>query len=171
MILLSLLDGSPSIKGDCEIKGYEEWISCTDISWALTREFKESSKAGSKDLFTGVTDIPPIEIQKSFDKSSVELMKFACGGGKICDFAKIHLLTTGEDMSEASKNWYLEFKLFNPILASWSISGSEDERPSETITLWYYKVQLKYRPFDGQKFIDNVPPRGWDRLGHKGWDT
>ena len=171
MILLGLLEGSPGIKGDCEIEGYINWISCTSISWALTREFKESSKAGSKDLFTGVTDIPPIEVQKTFDCSSVELMKFACGGGKICDYAEIHMLTTGEDMSNAKNNWYLKFRLFNPILASWNISGGEDERPGETITLWYYKIQLKYRPFDGQKFSDTVPMRGWDRLGHKAWDA
>jgi len=166
MILLKLLP----IKGDCAIAGFEDWISCTSIDWALNREMKESAKAGTKDVFTGVAEIPPIEIGKSFDCSSIELMKFACGGGKICDTAEIVLLTTGEDMSTAANNWYLKFKLDSPILAKWSISGSEDERPNEKISIWYYKVQLTYRAFDGKAFKDKGT-RGWDRIGHKAWDA
>ena len=167
MILLKLM---PSIKGDCVIKGFEDWISCTSIDWALNREFKESSKAGSKDLFTGVAEIPPIEIAKSFDKASVNLMKFACGGGVLCPSGEILLLTTGEDMDNAKNNWYLRFKLDSPIVAKWSISGAEDERPNEKISLWYYKIQLTYRSFDGKTFHEEGT-RGWDRIGSKAWDA
>jgi type VI protein secretion system component Hcp len=170
MILLNLLEGGKGIPGDSEIVGYEKWIACTNISWALTREFKESSKAGTKDVFTGVADIPPIEVQKSFDAASIELMKFACGGGSPCAYAEIHLLTSGADMDKAKDNWYLKFKMENPIIASWNISGGEDERPGETLTLWYYKVQLTYRMFDGKTFKE-VGTRGWDRVGHKAWDA
>ena len=62
--------------------GYENWISCTQISWDLAREFKESAKGGTADVFTGVADVKPITLNKTFDCSSPDLMQFACGGGK-----------------------------------------------------------------------------------------
>ena len=91
MILLQL----GSIKGDSQITGFENWISCTQISWDLTREFKESAKAGTKDVFTGVADVKPITLNKTFDCASPDLMQYACGGGKICDTATIKLLASG----------------------------------------------------------------------------
>ena len=164
MILLQL----GSIKGDSQITGFENWISCTQISWDLTREFKESAKSGTKDVFTGVADVKPITLNKTFDCASPDLMQYACGGGKICDTATIKLLASGADMADASKSVYLTFLLDSPIIASWNISGGEDERPAETLSLWYYKVQLTYI----QSLADNpvtYGPRGWDRVGNKKW--
>ena len=166
MILLSLL---PTINGDSQITGFEKWISCTQISWDLAREFKESAKAGTKDIFTGVADIKPISLNKSFDCSSADLMKYACGGGKICDKAEIVLIASGADMADAAKNVYLKFTLDSPLIASWNISGGEDERPGETVTLWYYKIALQYYSFDGKSYIKSGSPRGWDRQGNKEW--
>jgi type VI secretion system secreted protein Hcp len=164
MILLNL----DQIKGDSQIKGFENWIACTQISWDLAREFKESAKAGTKDVFTGVADVKPITLNKTFDCASPDLMQFACGGGVICPKATIKLLASGADMADASASVYLTFELESPILATWNISGGEDERPAETLSLWYYKVQLTYRQFDGKKFTD-FGPRGWDRIGNKKW--
>lgn len=165
MILLSLL---PKIKGDSQIEGFKDWISCTQISWDLAREFKESAKAGTKDIFTGVADIKPITLNKSFDLASPDLMKFACGGGMICPKAEIVLIASGADMAKAKDNVYLKFTLESPLIASWNISGGEDERPAETITLWYYKISLVYSVFNGTAYVPGSP-RGWDRQGNKEW--
>ena len=169
MILLSLLDSPTSgIKGDSQVEGYENWIACTSISWALTREFAESAKGGTKDVFTGVAEIPPIEVGKTFDCASIDLMKYAAGGGKVCSTAKIHCLISGASETKPKDNVYLEFILDNPIISSWNISGDEDARPTETINIWYYKISLKYWQFDGtnRKPID---PKGWSRVDHKPW--
>jgi len=165
MILLSLL---PKIKGDSQIAGFENWISCTQISWDLAREFKDSAKAGTKDIFTGVADIKPISLNKTFDIASSDLMQFACGGGVIAPTAEIDLIATGADMSNAANNVYLKFKLDSPIIASWNISGGEDERPTETVSLWYYKICLIYSQFNGTTYTPGSP-RGWDRMGNKQW--
>jgi type VI secretion system secreted protein Hcp len=164
MILLNLAP----IYGDSQITGFENCISCTQISWDLAREFKDSAKAGTKDIFTGVADIKPITLNKTFDKSSPDLMKYACGGGKICDTATISLVATGADMATAANNVYLKFTLNCPIIASWNISGGEDERPTETVSLWYYKICLVYSVFDGTTYTP-MSPRGWDRMGNKEW--
>jgi type VI secretion system secreted protein Hcp len=163
MILLYLSD----VKGDSQIDGYPDWISCTSVSWEITREFSESAKAGTRDINVGVADLPPITIGKSFDKSSMELMFAGAGKGKVSTQAKIHFLATG-DTSTPKNNLYLEFILDNPIISSWSISGDEDERPTEEISLWYWKVWMKYYTFDGSAYVA-AGDKGWDRLANKQW--
>ena len=170
MILLEL----PSIPGDSLVEGYNNWIACQSVSWSITREMVESAKAGTKDLFTGVSDLPPIEMGKSFDKSSPLLMKLAAGGGAVGGTARtgrIHLLTSGSggDMIEdPRKQCYLQFTLDDPVIASWSISGEEDGRPTETLTVWYWKVYLLYKQFDGKTW-SSAFEAGWDRKTHKPW--
>jgi type VI secretion system secreted protein Hcp len=174
MILMRL----PAIPGDSLIEGYTNWISCTSISWSLTREFTDSAKAGTGDLYTGVSEIGPIEINKSFDCSSPLMMKLSAGGGVVGDGsddkAQIHILMSGSGGAKVSEkprdNCYLQFTLLKPIIASWSISGDEDARPTETVSIWYYKVHLIYRQFDGTAWNENPKGgAGWDRQGHKAW--
>jgi type VI secretion system secreted protein Hcp len=173
MILLQL----PDIDGDSMITGYEKWIACESISWSLTREFTESAKAGTGDLFTGVSEIGPIEVSKSFDCASAMLMKLGAGGGVVGGSegkARIHLLMTGAGGAAVSdkpgENCYLQFTLYKPLITSWSISGDADARPTETLSLWYYKVHLIYRQFDGKSWTVNPPGgEGWDRQAHKAW--
>lgn len=164
MILLKI----PKIDGDSTVTGYEKYIACTSMSWSLTREFSESAKAGTKDVYTGVAEIPPIELGKTFDCASIYLMQAACGGGAVGDKAEIHCLQSGADMTDPKKSLYLKFVLENPIIASWNISGDEDARPTETITLWYWKICLEYFTFDGTN-SKSVGKKGWDRTTNKAW--
>jgi type VI protein secretion system component Hcp len=164
MILLKI----PDIPGDSTVDGYTDWIACTSMSWALTREFKESAKAGTKDVFTGVAEIPPIEVGKSFDKSSIHLMQAACGGGSLGAKADIHCLASGVSVDKPQDSVYLKFTLENPMIASWQISGDEDDRPNETVQLWYWKIALEYYTWDG-KTHKSAGKRGWDRTTNKSW--
>ena len=67
----------------------------------LTREFKESAKAGSKDLFTGVTDIPPIEVQQDLRQFLGRIDEIRLRRRhSAATHAEIHMLTTGEDMAK-----------------------------------------------------------------------
>lgn len=161
MILLKL-DG---VKGDSQIPGYEGWIACTSMSWNVERTFSESAKAGTQDVNLGVAEIPPISLNKSFDSASIYLMQSAIAGGALGTEAQIKCLTTGGDEAHV----YLEFKLHNPIVASWSISGDEDERPTEEITLWYWKIWMQYYSTTDGKNYNSVGSKGWDRITNKPW--
>ena len=161
MILLKL-DG---VDGDSTIPGYEKWISCTNMSWNVERSFSDSAKAGTLDVNLGVAEIPPISLGKSFDVASVYLMQSAIAGGALGSEAKIHCLTSGGEKS----NLYLEFKLANPIVASWSISGDEDDRPTEEITLWYWKIWMQYYTTKDGKTYTSAGSKGWDRTTNKPW--
>ncbi|ADB16507.1 protein of unknown function DUF796 [Pirellula staleyi DSM 6068] len=164
MILLKL-DG---VTGDSQIPGYEDWIACTSCSWNIERTFSESAKAGTLDVNVGVAEIPPITLGKSFDVASVYLMQNAIAGGALGTAAQIHFLSTSG--TEGTGAIYLEYKLFNPIVASWSISGDEDERPTEEVTLWYWKIWMQYyASTDGKNYVGKGN-KGWDRTKNKSWD-
>lgn len=161
MILLKL----DSVDGDSQIPGYEKWIACTSVSWNIERTFSDSAKAGTQDVNTGVADIPPISINKSLDAASVYLMQSGIAGGSLGDMAKLHFLFATQ---QGEQKLFLEFKLQNPIVASWSISGDEDERPTEEVTLWYWKIWMQYYTWDGKNH-KSAGSKGWDRTTNKPW--
>ena len=164
MILVKL----DHIKGDSKIPGYENCIACTSCSWNIERTFSESAKAGTMDVNVGTAEIPPITLGKSFDTASVDLMSNAISGGALGDTAYIYFLSTaGVNAEKPAK--FLEYKLHNPIVASWSISGEEDERPTEEMTLWYWKIWMQYFTSTDGKNYKAAGSRGWDRTQNKPW--
>jgi type VI secretion system secreted protein Hcp len=163
MILLKL-DG---ITGDSTMEGnYAGCIACTSASWNIERTFSDSAKAGTQDVNVGVAEIPPISLNKTFDAASVYLMQSAIAGGALGTVANIYFLTTSNNLT----NLYLEFKLYNPIVASWSISADEDERPTEELSLWYWKIWMQYYTTKDGKTYTSAGSRGWDRTMNKAWE-
>jgi len=163
MILLKL----DTVDGDSQIEGYGKWIACTSVSWNIERTFSESAKAGTLDVNTGVADLPPISINKSFDVSSTYLMGAGIAGGALGEHALLHF-TFPDPKGKPKPLVFLEFKLFNPIVASWSISGDEDERPTEEVSLWYWKIWMQYYTYDGTT-CKSAGSKGWDRVTNKPW--
>jgi len=161
MILLKL----DSVDGDSQIPGYEKWIACTSVSWNIERTVSESAKAGTLDVNTGVADLPAISVNKSLDAASVYLMASSISGGTLGENAKLHFLFSTQ---QGEQKLFLEFKLFNPIITSWSISGDEDERPTEEVSLWYWKIWMQYYTWDGKNH-KSAGSKGWDRTTNKPW--
>ncbi|MCY2996114.1 MAG: type VI secretion system tube protein Hcp [Planctomycetota bacterium] len=172
MILLWL----QGVQGDSTVKGYTDWISCNSIGWSLVREIKDSAKAGTQDLFTGVSEVAPMELAKSFDRSSPILMKLGAGGGALggaTGTGLIHLIMSGAggetiDEKDPKDNVYCKFKMAGPLVKSWAISGGEDERPGETLSLWYYKISFFYKQFAG-KDSSGAYTGSWDRTKNTPW--
>jgi len=162
MILLHL-DKCP---GDSTIPKYEKWIACTSVSWNIERTFSESAKAGTMDVNVGVADIPPISVNKTLDVASTYLMAAGIAGGTMGKEAKLHFLFA---TPEGEQKLFLEYKLNNPIIASWSISGDEDERPTEEVSIWYWKIWMQYYTWDGSNHKP-AGSKGWDRTKNAPWD-
>ena len=77
---------------------------------------------------------------KHMDKSSVSLFQEACTGtGKTY---KIDFVTTGDPGEN-----YLTFELTNGMISGYSISSGGD-RPLETISVNFTKVDMRYTSFD-----------------------
>ena len=162
MILLQM-DKCP---GDSQIKDYPNWIACSSVSWNVERTFSESAKAGTLDVNVGVADIPPISVNKTLDVASTYLMSAGIAGGSLGKEAKLHFLFADQ---EGKQHLYLEFILANPIIASWSISGDEDERPTEECSIWYWAIWMQYHTWDGST-NKAAGSKGWDRTKNKPWN-
>lgn len=164
MILMKL----DTIEGDCQIQGYEKWIVVDSLSWEIQREEKESGKAGTTDVNLGVADLPAITVAKSMDNASIYLMQNAIAGGAFANPCEIHLVeTAGVDQK---LHPYLSFKLNRPIIKSWSIDASDDDRPSENVSIMYNKIVMEYWQTPDGKAFTSVGKRGWDTVTNKAWN-
>ena len=57
---------------------------------------------------------------------------------------------------------YLQFKLDNAFVKSWSVSGDADDRPTEEITLWYNKIAFIYFTSKDGKVFKATQDCAWD---------
>ena len=162
MIFLKL----PQVKGDCQIESFEGWISLTNVTWSIEREFSDSSKQGAADVNLGAADLPPMECTKSMDFSSVLLMYYATCGKCISADETAEMVFVSLEDGDPYIN--LAYKFMIPMISSWSITGSEDDRPEETFTLWYHKIWMQYKTHgDGSQ--QQTQQKGWDRILAKEW--
>ncbi|MCP4041631.1 MAG: type VI secretion system tube protein Hcp, partial [Gammaproteobacteria bacterium] len=152
------------ITGDTQVKGFEGWIACESCSWNIEREFKETTKAGSQDLNLGVAELPPIELEKNMDLASTYLMYQAINGKPLGTGEIVFLENLGDDIQR-----FLEYTLDNVVVRSWSISGSEDERPTETFSLWYRKIKMKYTQIKEDGKVGSTPEKGWNTVTNTSW--
>jgi len=155
-----------SIPGDFDTKELKKHIACTSCSWDIEREPKEAGKAGTTDINLGIAELPPLEFSKLMDKASVFLMQNAIAGHSL-GTVEVKFLTTAGTKSEAKV--YLEYKLDTAVVSSWSMSGTEDDRPEETFKLWYKKVWMQYWTTEDGKTYTKAGSKGWDRTKQVEW--
>ncbi|MGE0384763.1 MAG: Hcp family type VI secretion system effector [Gammaproteobacteria bacterium] len=161
MILLKIKE----VPGDSKMKGYEDWITVSSISWNCTREPKESAKAGTSDIFLGTPELAPVSVTKSMDRASINLLKMALSGKASEEVAKFAFLQTMGEKYEQ----FLEIRLSRCLVKSWSISGSEDERPEETIEFMYNKIWMEYSQLVEGKTPTKAGNAGWDQVVGQAW--
>jgi type VI protein secretion system component Hcp len=64
---------------------------------------------------------------------------------------------------------YMLITLENVLVKSWNITASGDDRPSESISLWYDKAAMRYyRTKDGKVWIGGQVS-GWNQKENKEW--
>lgn len=168
MILLNLL---PDIPGDSQVKDHENWIALTSFSFTVEREFAESAKAGTSDINLGIGEMQACECSKTFDKSSIYLMKHAVSGASL-GTAEVHFLeTSGKDPKNPEPHVYMSYKLDNAFVSKWDVSGSEDDRPEDNFGIWFAKLSITYWTSKDGKNFTQWGPVGWDRVANKSWDV
>ena len=164
MIIMQLKD----IPGECELTGKTDWIVVDSLSWEITREEKESGKVGTKDINLGVAEMPALTMGKSMDRASVFLMQQAIAGGALGAPCIIELLATGGIDKEAQV--YLRYELERPIIKSWSIDASEDDRPTESVSILYNKIRMEYFQSQDGKEYKSAGKKGWDVVSGAAWN-
>jgi type VI protein secretion system component Hcp len=132
------------------------------------------SQAKGDEAFTG------INVSRFVDLASTQLMKFAMEDRRktksdndkvrTADFHFLH--SVRGDISEKEPKFifpYLMITLDNVLIKSWNINATGDERPTETLDLWYDKAAMRYyRTKDGRKWIGG-DVSGWNQHDNKEW--
>jgi type VI secretion system secreted protein Hcp len=139
-------------KGDSKAKGHEGdkgWIEIQSIQFGASRNITTRAGASST-REASAPHISEIVITKVMDSTSTGLFQEAVIGkaGK----AEIDLCTTHAEKLEN----YLQVTLTNVLISSYNVSHGGDGRPSESVTLNFTKIEIKYTPYD-DKHVAGTP--------------
>jgi len=148
------------IDGKVTAQGHEKWIAVDSLQWGVGRAI--SSAVGSaKDREASKPSISEVSITKLMDESSPLIFTEACvGKSKKID---IHLCTVGTDQIDT----YMEYVLEDCMVSGYSVSSGGD-RPSESISLSFTKMEMKFIPYDDAGKATSPIPAGYDMaLGKK----
>jgi type VI protein secretion system component Hcp len=172
MILLKMSSITP---GDSKLPDYPGtggWFSCNSCNFGVEREQKEGAKAGTDDITIGVGLLKECSIEKVSNEASCTGFTFAIAGGPMKN-ALIHFVQTKGVGTDQSVYPYMSICLLPAFIKTWTISGSEDGRPTESITLWYRKIGIKYQTYQsdgsGGYTYGAAQMSGWDQVTNKAW--
>jgi type VI secretion system secreted protein Hcp len=130
-----------SINGETTQVSHKDWIEIQSMQFGVGRGISSGVGGGSKREATAPT-VSEITLTKTMDIASNLLLKEALGG-KAVD-VKIELTQTDNSGKHVA---FLKYILTNTLISSYSISSGGD-RPSESLSLNFTKVDSEYRNID-----------------------
>ena len=149
------LDG---IEGESKDEAHQGWIDLSSFQFGATGP--HIGPAGGDHERVSFSDFT---FTKFVDKSSPGLLFDTASATPIKD-ATIDVVKPGTDKSKA----FLEYKLSNVLISSYSTSGgSDDNRPTESVSMSYAEIQMEYFPQKNGTF-DNPVFMEWDILRNQG---
>ena len=149
------------IAGDVSASGFEQYIELFSFEFGSGRGISMSVGSG-KEREATKPSLSEVTCAKAMDKASPYLFLESCVG-KAIDKVEIKFVKTSADALEN----YLTYTLDNVLISSYS-AASEGEDPSETLSLAYTKVEMKYHPRKPDNTLDSAIPAGYDlELGKK----
>lgn len=128
------------IKGDATADGHAGWIELSSFQWGVGRGIS-SPTGGSADRESSAPSVSEIVVTKAQDISSTKLLNESYQGeGQtvVIDFCK-----TDKGKLES----YLTITLTNTMVSGVSMSSGGD-RPSESVSLNFTKIEYKLIPMD-----------------------
>ncbi len=163
------------IKGDVKIEGYKDWFLAESVDFGVGRKV-QASASSSKDLEEEKPEEQELSISKTVDSSTVYLMHAAMKGrtDAFLPFAvDIHFIQNRpiEDTNKKSVHAFLKIRIENAIITDWSIDGSDDDRPKETVKIWFNRAAMKYRAVAENHTYETHGPLGWDQQANKDWKS
>jgi type VI secretion system secreted protein Hcp len=142
------------IGGDVTAEGHEGWIEVQSFQFGVGRGI--GSPIGKKsDREASAPSISEVTVSKVADKTSPNLFQEACvGEGKTVE---IHFVRTSAGTLEV----YYEATLSNTMISGYSQSSGGDN-PSESISLNFTKVEVKFTPINEDHSKGTPVPAGYD---------
>ena len=132
-----------SINGEVTAKGKEKWIEVLSFSWGVSNSSSAGSAGGGG---AGKASFQDLHFVQNTQSSSAPLLK-ACATG---EHIKQALLTFHK--GDGQSNEYLKIKLEDVLVSSYQAGGAEgsnNETPSEEISINFAKIEFDYTAPDG----------------------
>ncbi|MGQ3214236.1 MAG: Hcp family type VI secretion system effector [Shinella sp.] len=128
------------IDGEATHDAHKKWIEVSSLQFGTGRGIS-AAIGGSTNREASQPSISEVVVTKSLDAASSKLFTESVTGnaGKKVE---IHLVSTGNP-----GNTYVEYVLTNGLVSGYSVSSGGD-RPSESISINFTKIEFKFTPFD-----------------------
>ena len=141
------------LEGDVTAAGHESWIECESLNWGVARGI-QTPTGSAQERESTAPSISEVSVVKVMDKCTPKLFTEATVGvGKL---VKIDLVQTGDQLET-----YMAYTLTDTLISSYSVS-SGGEKPTESVTFNFTKVEMKYTPFDNKNNPLGAIPAGYD---------
>jgi type VI secretion system secreted protein Hcp len=128
------------IDGEATHDSHKKWIDVHSLSFGIGRAISTpSGSAANREA--SEPSVSEVVITKLMDSASPKLMVESATGaaGKT---VKIDLVSTG-----SPGNTYVTYTLTNALISSYSVSSGGD-RPSESLSISFTKIEYKFTPYD-----------------------
>jgi len=132
-----------SVNGDVETEGYSKWIELGSCQFGAGRGI--SSPAGSAARReASAPSLSEVAVTKEFDQTSNAMFEAATAGTKGTK-AEIAFTRSGVGTGSGKQIELLRLTLEESLISGYSMTSSGD-RPTESLSLNYTKIELKYTP-------------------------
>lgn len=127
-------------------KGSDGWVEIGSVQWGVGRGISSPVGTSAK-REASAPSISEVVVTKMMDSTSPLFMQEGCIGKAVT--AVVELVETGEDQL----NVYLTITMTNAMISGYSMSSGGD-RPSESISINFTKIEVVYQGYDDQHKID-----------------
>jgi len=149
------------VKGDVTAAGYEGFVEVNSFQYGIGRGIG-SPMGGSKDRESSAPSVSEVVVTKPMDNASVGLFEAALQGkGKK---VTVHFAMTAA--GEGNLTDFLSYELKEVLVSGYSLSSGGDQ-PSESISMNFTAIMMKYIPGGSENQSDPPLPTGWDLATQK----
>jgi type VI secretion system secreted protein Hcp len=126
------------VKGNVTETGHKDWIEVSSVQWGVGRGI--STPVGSTaNREASAPSVSEVTITKQMDMASTDMFMESVKGNK-GEEVKIDIVSTGNP-----PRVFCTYTLSNALVSGYSVSTGGD-RPSESISLNFTKLEFKYTP-------------------------
>ena len=144
------------IKGSVTAEGFKDHIELASFGLGSGRNiFMEVGKGTERE--STAPNIGEVSMNKTMDRSSSELFAGSMAG-KAIDKVEIKFVKTSEGALER----YLTYTLHDVLVSAYNVSGAREQQPTESLSLAYTKIELKYHPRKSDNTKGSAIPVGYD---------
>jgi len=139
------------VEGESKDKAHGKEIDVLFLNWSSAMQASRAGAAG-----TSKANVEDISVTKYIDKATPKLFESLATGKHIAE-AKIVVRSTGGNPVE-----YLKYTLRDVMITSYSTGASGEDRPTESISFNYGKIEVEYTELNPDGTPGKVTVQGWD---------